>query len=151
LFLCCNLCLVVRLVCLSCSRRAPLVEQDLFTLSEHLSEYHPRFHTGTLSTTFGIIWIEIKNTIDTAMSASYFDLHPDIDSEGLLRTKLYDTRVDFNSPLWFFPFTDYMWQLSSITCIWSILYLSVYPVLRACGSFHDFHETKGVAANKEVT
>ena len=75
------------------------MEQDLFTLSEHLSEYHPRFHTGTLSTTFGIIWIEIKNTIDTAMSASYFDLHPDIDSEGLLRTKLYDTRVDFNSPL----------------------------------------------------
>jgi hypothetical protein len=45
----------------------------------------------------------------------------------------------------------YMWQLSSIICIWSILYLSVYPVLRACGSFHDFHETKGVAANKEVT
>jgi hypothetical protein len=36
------------------------------------------------------IELEIKDTTDTDMSASYLDLHLDIDSEGRLRTKLYD-------------------------------------------------------------
>jgi hypothetical protein len=35
---------------------------------------------------------EIKDTTDTAMSASYLDLHLEIDSECLLRTKLHDKR-----------------------------------------------------------
>jgi hypothetical protein len=33
------------------------------------------------------------------MSASYLDLHLEIDSEGRLRTKLYDKRDDFNFPI----------------------------------------------------
>ena len=36
------------------------------------------------------IELEIKDTIDTDKSASYFDLHLEIDSEGRLRAKLYD-------------------------------------------------------------
>jgi len=39
---------------------------------------------------------EIKDTTDTNRSASYLDLHLEIDSEGRLRTKLYDKRDDFN-------------------------------------------------------
>ena len=35
---------------------------------------------------------EIKDTTDTARPALYFDLHLQIDDEGLLRTKLYDKR-----------------------------------------------------------
>jgi len=35
------------------------------------------------------------DTTDTAMSASYLDLHIEIDNEGRLRTKLYDKREDF--------------------------------------------------------
>jgi hypothetical protein len=33
------------------------------------------------------------------MSASYLDLHLKIDSEGWLRTKLYDKRDDLNLPI----------------------------------------------------
>ena len=36
------------------------------------------------------IELEIKNSTDTAMSASYLDLHTEIDSEGRVRTKHYD-------------------------------------------------------------
>jgi hypothetical protein len=47
---------------------------------------------------------EIKDTADTARSASYLDLHLEIDSEGWLKTKLYDKRDDFNFPIVKFPF-----------------------------------------------
>jgi hypothetical protein len=43
------------------------------------------------------IELEIKDTTDTNRCASYLDLHLEIDSEGRLRTKLYDKRVDFNT------------------------------------------------------
>ena len=42
------------------------------------------------------IELEIKDTTDTDRSASYLDLHLEIDSEGRLRTKLYDKNDDFN-------------------------------------------------------
>jgi hypothetical protein len=44
------------------------------------------------------IELEIKDTTHTDTSASYLDLHLEIDSEGRLRTKLYDKRDDFNFP-----------------------------------------------------
>jgi hypothetical protein len=47
---------------------------------------------------------EIKDTTYTDRSASYLDLHLEIDSEERLRTKLYDKRVDFNFPIVNFPF-----------------------------------------------
>jgi hypothetical protein len=43
--------------------------------------------------------IEIKDTTDTYSFASYLYLHIEIDSEGWLRTKLYDKRDDFNFPI----------------------------------------------------
>ena len=45
------------------------------------------------------IELKIKDTTDTDRSASYLDLHLEIDSEGRLRTKLYD-----NFPFVNFPF-----------------------------------------------
>jgi hypothetical protein len=47
------------------------------------------------------IELEIKDTTDTHMSASYLDLYLnlEIDSEGWLKTKLYDKRDDFNFPI----------------------------------------------------
>ena len=47
---------------------------------------------------------DIKDTTDTDRSASYLDLHLEIDSEGRLRTKLYDKRDDFKFPIVNFPF-----------------------------------------------
>jgi hypothetical protein len=43
--------------------------------------------------------LEIKDATDTDRYASYIDLHLEIDSEGQLRTKLYDKRDDFNFPI----------------------------------------------------
>jgi hypothetical protein len=50
------------------------------------------------------IELEIKDTTDTDRSASYLDLHPEIDSERRLKTKFYDIRDDFNFPIMNFPF-----------------------------------------------
>ena len=40
------------------------------------------------------------------MSASYLDLHLEIDSEDWLRGKLYDKRDDLDFPIVKFPFTS---------------------------------------------
>jgi hypothetical protein len=47
--------------------------------------------------------LEINDTTDTDSSASYLDLHLEIDNEGRLRTKLYDKRDYFNFPIVNFP------------------------------------------------
>ena len=47
---------------------------------------------------------ETKGTTDTDRSASCLDLCLKIDSEGPLRTKLFDKRDDFNFPIVDFPF-----------------------------------------------
>jgi hypothetical protein len=44
------------------------------------------------------------DTTDTDKSASYLDIHLEIDSEGRLRTKRYDKRDDLNFPIVNFPF-----------------------------------------------
>ena len=50
--------------------------------------------------------LEIKDTTDTLKSASYLDLHLEIDtlSRGRFNTKLYDKRDDFDFPIVNFPF-----------------------------------------------
>ena len=50
------------------------------------------------------IELERKDTTDTDRSASYLDLHLEIDSVGRLKMKLYDKRDDFNFPIENFPF-----------------------------------------------
>ena len=50
------------------------------------------------------IELKIKDTTDTARSASYIDLHLEIDSKGRLRRKLYDKRYDFNRRIVSFAF-----------------------------------------------
>ena len=48
--------------------------------------------------------LEIKDATDTVKSASYLDLHLEIDNEGRLKTKLYDKREDFSFPIVNCPF-----------------------------------------------
>jgi hypothetical protein len=48
--------------------------------------------------------LEVKDITDTDRSASYLDIHLEIDSEGRLRTKLYEKRDYFNLPIVNFPF-----------------------------------------------
>ena len=49
------------------------------------------------------IELEIKDTTDTHRSASYLDIHIEIDSERWLRTRIYDKRDDFNFSIVNFP------------------------------------------------
>ena len=48
--------------------------------------------------------LEVKDTTDTQKSASYLDLHLEIDNGGRVNTKFYDKLDDFTFPIINFPF-----------------------------------------------
>jgi hypothetical protein len=81
------------------------------------------------------IELEIKDTKDTDRSASYLDLYLEIDSEGRLRTKLYDKRDDFNFPIVNFPFI-----CSNLPAApaYEVYISQLIRYSRACGSYQDF-------------
>ena len=81
------------------------------------------------------IELEIKDTTDTDRSASYLDLHLEIDSERRLRTKLYNKRDDFNFPIVNFPFI-----CSNIPAApaYGVYISQLIRCSRACGSYQDF-------------
>ena len=82
------------------------------------------------------IELEIKDTTDTDRSASCLDLQLEIDSEGRLRTKLYDKRDDFNFPIVNFPFIYIATFTAAPAYGVYISQLIRYP--RARGSYQDF-------------
>ena len=92
------------------------------------------------------IELEIKDTTDIDRSASYLDIHLEIDSEGRLRTKLYDKRDDFNFTIVNFPFI-----CSNIPAApaYGVYISQLIRYSKACGSYQDFLDR--VAANKEAT
>jgi hypothetical protein len=47
--------------------------------------------------------LEVKETTDTASSASFLDLYLEFDDSGQLSTKIYDKREDFNFKIINFP------------------------------------------------
>jgi hypothetical protein len=81
------------------------------------------------------IELEIKDTTDTDRSASYLDIHLEIDNEGRLRTKLYDKGDDFNFPIVNFPFI-----CSNIPAApaYGVYISQMIRYSRACGSYQDF-------------
>ena len=81
------------------------------------------------------IELEIKDTTDTDRSPSYLDLHFEIDSEGRLKTKLYDKRDDFNFPIVNFPFI-----CSNIPAApaYGVYISQMIRYSRAFGSYQDF-------------
>jgi hypothetical protein len=76
------------------------------------------------------IELEIKDTTDR--SASFLDLHLEIDNEGRLRTKHYDKGDDFNFPIVNFPFicSNIPTAPAYVVYIFQLIRYS-----RACGSF----------------
>jgi len=50
--------------------------------------------------------LEVQDTTDTYRSASYVDIHTEIDNGERLKTKLYDKRGDFASSITVNTFTD---------------------------------------------
>jgi hypothetical protein len=77
--------------------------------------------------------LSLKYTTDTDRFASYLDLHLEIDSEGWLRTKLYDKRDDFNFPIVNFPFSNI-----PAAPAYGVYICQLIRYSRACGSYHDF-------------
>ena len=81
------------------------------------------------------IEFEIKNTTDTDRSASYIDLHFEIDSSGRLRRKLYDKRDDFNVPIVNFPF---ICSNFSTAPAYGVYISQMIRYSGACCSYQDF-------------
>ena len=79
--------------------------------------------------------LAIKDTTYIARSASYIDLHLEIDSEGRLRTKLYDKRDDFD-----FPIVNFSSICSNIPAApaYGVYISQLIRYTRACGSYQDF-------------
>ena len=78
------------------------------------------------------------------MSASYLDLHLDIDSEGRLSMKLYGKRDDFNFPIVNFPFI-----CSNIPAA-PVYGVYIYQLI-ACGSYQDFLGRRLLLTRKLLT
>jgi hypothetical protein len=81
------------------------------------------------------IELERNDTTDTDRSASYLDLHLEIDSVGRLKVKLYDKRDDFNFPIENFPF-----KCSNIPAapVYGVCISQLIRYSRACSSYQDF-------------
>ena len=75
------------------------------------------------------IELEIKDTTDTNRSASYLDLHIEIDSEGQFRTKLYNKKDDFNFPIVNFPFICS--NIPAAPAYEVYMYISVDPIFQS--------------------
>ena len=81
------------------------------------------------------IELEIKNTTDAAKSVSYLDLHIEIDSDGRLKTKLYDKRDYFSSQIVNFPFLCSNIPAASA---YGVYISQLIQYAWACISCHDF-------------
>ena len=71
------------------------------------------------------------------MSVSYLDPHLEIDSEGWLRTKLYDKRDDFNFPIVNFPC---ICSNSPAAPAYRVYISQMMRYFRVCGSYQDFFD-----------
>jgi len=74
------------------------------------------------------------DTADTDRYPSYLDRHLKIDSEGLLRTNLYDKRDDLNFSIVNFPFI-----CSNIPAapVYGVYISQLIQYSRVCGSYQD--------------
>ena len=102
-------------------------------IDDVLSLNHPKF--GDYLNDIYPPELEIKDTTDTSMSASYLDLYLEIDNSGQLKSKLYDKRDDFNFPIVNFPFLS-----SNIPAApaYGVYVSQLIRYSRACASYSDF-------------
>ena len=81
------------------------------------------------------IELEINDTTYTDRSASFLDLHLEIDSQEPLRTKLYDKSDDFNFPIVNFPF---ICSNMLAAPAYGVYIFQFIRYSRACGCYQDF-------------
>ena len=79
--------------------------------------------------------LEIKDTTESNTSASYLDLLLSIESDGQLRTSLYDKRDDFNFHITNFPFLSSNIPSSPA---YGVFISQLIRYARACSSYECF-------------
>ena len=79
--------------------------------------------------------LEIKETTESASSASYLDIFLEFDATGHLSTRLYDKRDDFNFAIINFPHLDSNIPLSPS---YGVYISQLIRYARACSSYGDF-------------
>ena len=79
--------------------------------------------------------LEIKDTTESNTSASYLDLLLSIESDGQLRTSLYDERDDFNFHITNFPFLSSNIPSSPA---YGVFISQLIRYARACSSYECF-------------
>ena len=79
--------------------------------------------------------LEIKDTTESYTSASYLDLLLSIESDGQLRTSLYDKRDDFNFHITNFPFLSSNIPSSPA---YGVFILQLIRYAKACSSYECF-------------
>ena len=79
--------------------------------------------------------LEIKDTTESNTFASYLDLLLSIESDGQLRTSLYDKRDDFN-----FSFTNFPFLSSNIPSLpaYGVFISQLIRYARDCSSYECF-------------
>jgi hypothetical protein len=74
--------------------------------------------------------LEIKDTTESDISASYLNILPNIDSNGRLTTTLYDKRDDFNFAIVKFRFLCSSYEYTTFACLWCV-YLPVDSICKS--------------------
>jgi hypothetical protein len=115
------------------SENYPHAKITTYTVDDVLSLNNSRF--GDFVVRIHSIELEERDTTDTDRSGSYLDLHLEIYSERLLRTKSYDKRDYFNFPIVNFPFICCNIPTSPV---YGVYISQMIRYSRACGSYEDF-------------
>ena len=91
--------------------------------------------------------LEIKETTESASSASYLDIFLEFDSNGHLSTRLYDKKDDFDFTIINFPHLDSNIPLSPS---YGVYISQLIRYARACTSYGDFVERHSCLSCKLV-
>ena len=89
--------------------------------------------------------LEIKETTDTASSASFLDLFLEFDTNGHLSTRIYDKRDDFNFDIINFPHLDSNIPSSPA---YGVYISQLIRYARACSNYSDFLLRHKVLSNR---
>ena len=89
--------------------------------------------------------LEIKETTETASSASYLDIYLEFDSNGHLSTRLYDKRDDFNFTIINFP---HLISNIPLSPAYGVYISQLIRYARACSSYGDFAERHSHLSHK---
>ena len=89
--------------------------------------------------------LEVKDITDTQKSASYLDLHLEIDNGGRIQTKLYDKREDLTFLIVNFPFI-----ICNITssAAYGVYISQLIRYCRVCAPYSDFLDRSQLLTHK---